>query len=268
MARKKGINKPRHKSKSELLQLWKTARERKRTLKTQSKWLRREHLRGCVAKATTRGDNTAAKEIILKISREAEISMWKRINWTTKDPFAGSLLRVEVEEDGKIVEKTTEPELVSTIFNETDSRFSLASSAPISSSSLAPQLGNLGFTSLGEDITSGNFIPPPDLKEAKATILEEIGELGRQFRDNHVNIEITGSEFSQIWGKAKEKTSSSMEGIHFGHWIAASGSTFLSNLFAKKISLITRTGSPPQRWRNVLMVMIQKTQSNTFKGGR
>jgi hypothetical protein len=81
-----------------------------------------------------RSNNTAAKEIILKISREAEISMWKEINWTTKDPFAGSLLRVEVEEDGKIVEKTTEPELVSTIFNETDSRFSLASSAPISSS--------------------------------------------------------------------------------------------------------------------------------------
>ncbi len=136
MARKKGISKPRHKSKIELLRLRKAARERKRTLKTQSKWLRREHLRECIAKATARGDSSAAKEIKLKLSREADISMWKRINWTTKDPFAGSLLRVEVEEDGKIVEKTTEPELVATIFDETDSRFSLAGSAPISTSSL------------------------------------------------------------------------------------------------------------------------------------
>jgi len=243
----------------ELIQLRRAAKERKEALKPQSKWLRREHLLLQEQKANDSGNVDGAKQIRQKLAREANVSMWRRINWTTQDPHPGALMRVETQKDGITTEFTTEELVVNTIFDETEDRFSLAGLiADISNSSISPDLGYLGFTPLGKSIIEGDFLPPPDISTATAALLSEIGELGKQFADNHINIEISPTEFSSIWSKAKEKTSSSMSGVHFGHYIVAAKSKFMSTVLAKKVSLIARTGSPPQRWRNVLMVMIEK----------
>ncbi len=142
--------------------------------------------------------------------RENCTSMWRSINFTTRDPHPGPLQRVEILQNGTIIEKTTESEMIETIFDETEDRFSAAGIAPISNCSISESLGFLGFTPLGEDITSGNFSPPPDLDDTTSALLEEIGKLGKQFRDNYVDITISPDEFSGIWSKAREKTSSSM----------------------------------------------------------
>jgi hypothetical protein len=105
----------------------------------------------------------------------------------------------------------------------------------------------------------GTFSAPSDLEgTATATLLETIGKIGREHKDDNVNINVTGKDFSTVWSKAKEQVSSSMSKKHFGHYIAASASTLLSLSFAMLISLIAKWGSPPDRWRNVLMVMLEK----------
>lgn len=95
-----------------------------------------------------------------------------------------------------------EPEMVDAIFDETEDRFSVARGAPISNCSITELLGFLVFTTLGEDITLGNFSSPPDLDETTATLLEEIGALGQQFHDNHVDIVVSPEDFSNIWSGA------------------------------------------------------------------
>lgn len=266
MARNRGISQPRRQSKPELIQFRKAAKARKKTLKTQGKWLRREHLRECFARAKARGNEEKCSQIRQRMLRENCTSMWRSINFTTRDPHPGPLQRVEILQNGTIIEKTTESEMIETIFDETEDRFSAAGIAPISNCSISESLGSFGFTQLGEDITSGNFSPPPDLDDTTAALLEEIGKLGKQFRDNYVDITISPDEFSNIWSKAREKTSSSMCGVHFAHYITAAGSKFLSTVFAKKISLIARTGSAPLRWRNVLMVMLEKKMGCALVG--
>ena len=176
-------------------------------------------------------------------------------------------MRVETEKDGITTEFTTEEYVVNTIVDETEDRFSLAGLfADISNSSITADLGYLGFTLLGKSMIEGNFRPPPDISDPSASLLSEIGELGKQFANNHINIEISPDEFSSIWSKAKEKTGSSMSGVHFGHYIVAAKSKFMSTVLAKKVSLIARIGSPPQRWRNVLMVMIEKKMGCALVG--
>ena len=198
-ARNKGIKQPRQQSLEELIHLRQAVKERKEALKPQSKWLRREHLLVQEQKANKSGDIEGAKQIRQKLSREANVAMWRRINWTTQDPHPGAFMCIETVKNGITTEFTTEEYVVDIIFDETEDRFSLAGLiADISNSSITPDLGYLGFTPLGKSIIDRDFLPPPEISDANAALLSEIGELGKQFANNHVNIEISPDEFSRI----------------------------------------------------------------------
>ena len=71
-------------------------------------------------------------------------------------------------------------------------------------------------------------------------------------------ITITPEEFQYFWKRVKERTSSSLSGIHYGHYKAAANSDRISGFLAKKITLISRTGCPPERWSYGLTVMLEK----------
>jgi hypothetical protein len=154
MARKRGVPRPRKTSRADLVQLKKAAKARKKTIKVQGKWLRREHLRECFAQAKARGNEDKCNHIRQRMLRENCTSMWRSINYTTRDPHPGSLQRVEILRNGNIIEISTEDDMVEAIFGETEDRFSIAGGAPISNCSITDSLGMLGFTPLGEDITS------------------------------------------------------------------------------------------------------------------
>ena len=72
---------------------------------------------------------------------------------------------------------------------------------------------------------------------------------------------IEAEEFKYYWRKVREKTSSSISGIHFGHYKSAVYSPSLSNFLARKITLIARCGCPPERWGHGLQVLLEKIAS-------
>ena len=134
----------------------------------------------------------------------------------------------------------------------------MANSAPICQGLLGEQLGYLADTEIAQSILDGRFECGPEIDDATALLLEEIGRLGSMLTNGEVIIEITPEEFQEYWRRAKEATSSSYSGIHFGHYKAAGKSDFLSKFFAKKISLIARCGCPPTRCGVGLTVMLKK----------
>ena len=69
-------------------------------------------------------------------------------------------------------------------------------------------------------------------------------------------------DFRQYWRKAKEKTSSSYSGVHFGHYIGACDSETLSNMHATFLDLVISTGSIVKRWIKGLTVMLEKIRGN------
>lgn len=85
--------------------------------------------------------------------------------------------------------------------------------------------------------------------------------MGTLLTNGEIIIEITTDEFQEYWRVARESTSSSYSGIHFGHYKAAGQSDFLSRFFAKKISLVARCGCPPSWWGVGLTAMLEKVAS-------
>ena len=61
-----------------------------------------------------------------------------------------------------------------------------------------------------------------------------------------------------LYTRVKEGTASSYSGIHYGHYKAAAHSEQLLHLLSQKITLIARTGCPPDRWMYGLIIIIEK----------
>ena len=61
------------------------------------------------------------------------------------------------------------------------------------------------------------FDIPDKIDKATADILKEIGSMGIQLTNGSVSIDINPEEFQQYWKRAREGTSSSLSGVHFGH---------------------------------------------------
>jgi hypothetical protein len=259
-ARRHGISNPRSYTPAQLSQLYKMAKERKESFKSHhAKFLRKQHLRDCKARAEAKKDEQKASDIAGKILREQNKTMWTRIKRVTKPPHAGALMSVQREMDGKIVEFTEEEALIDNILDVIRDRYSGAEDAPISNCSITEDLGKFGFTDLGLKIIAGEFDDPPDdLGESTIRVLQAIGAIGKEHMDDNIDITMTSDQYSGIWGVANERTSSSMSGIHFAHYIATAKSKLLSKGMAKKLSLHAKFGHPAERWLNVLMVMLEK----------
>jgi hypothetical protein len=69
---------------------------------------------------------------------------------------------------------------------------------------------------------------------------------------------ITPVDWSNHWHSAREETSSSISGRHFGHYKAGLQSQYVSYLQALQATLVVQQGIVLERWSNRLLVMLEK----------
>ncbi len=69
---------------------------------------------------------------------------------------------------------------------------------------------------------------------------------------------MTKEDYKTHWKRAKDKTSLSCSGLHFGHYIAGIKSEYISHFHALKATLIYHHGLVLERWAQGLSVMLQK----------
>jgi hypothetical protein len=90
-------------------------------------------------------------------------------------------------------------------------------------------------------------------------ILKEIGKLGIKIVNGDRNeIIITPEDFKRFWKKVNEFTSSSMSGVHYGHYKAAIQDPQSANVLALQLTIITGSRIPPESWSVGLQVMLEK----------
>jgi hypothetical protein len=99
---------------------------------------------------------------------------------------------------------------------------------------------------------------PSDVDDVTTIIIEEIQWLFQTFKGGYSEITLRDNNFCFYWGRFKEKTSSSISGIHAGHYKMAVYSTFVTNFLSWKITLIAKGRCPPDRWGHGLQVMLEK----------
>jgi hypothetical protein len=97
------------------------------------------------------------------------------------------------------------------------------------------------------------------LDPATKLILEEIGKLGVKILNGKGSeIVITPDDFKLFWRKVNELTSSSMSGIHYRHYKAAIQDELISEVLALQLTVVARSGIPPENWSVGLQVMLEK----------
>ncbi len=139
-----------------------------------------------------------------------------------KDPCSPSVLRVQRVVNGEVKEYIIQEDVEQAIQRECEACFLLAHSAPIMKTLLRERLRYLVDEALARSIILGTYDIPSDLDPATKLILEEIGKLGVKIvnGEGH-NIIITPEDFKCFWQKVNKFTSSSMSGVHYGHYKAA-----------------------------------------------
>jgi hypothetical protein len=76
---------------------------------------------------------------------------------------------------------------------------------------------------------------------------------------HRISCEITKEDFQRYWRRIKERTSSSLSGLHYGHYKAAATEDPLSEIHALFTQLAVTGASPLARWEKGLSCMLEKT---------
>jgi hypothetical protein len=124
---------------------------------------------------------------------------------------------------------------------------------------LGERLQYLSNESLARSIILGTYDIPFNLDPATKLILEEIGKQGIKIVNGEENeIIITSDNFKCFWRKANKFTSLSMSGVHYGHFKAAIQDGMSSEVLALQLTVIARSGIPPENWSVGLQVVLEK----------
>jgi hypothetical protein len=124
---------------------------------------------------------------------------------------------------------------------------------------MCSELGLLAVnTEAARAILQGTYTVPTETDEYTREFLNTIQASAP--RDPHLQIscEITKKDFQQYWKKTKECTSSSISGLHYGHYKAASSNDTLSEIHALMTELAVTGASPLARWEMGLSCMLEK----------
>ena len=118
--------------------------------------------------------------------------------------------------------------------------------------------GYNSVTPIAKAILQGTCQYPPDFDEATKEILQECALIRIRVPKNSVTTTITPEDWTNHWRRAREETSSSTSGRHFGHYKAGLQSQYVSYLQALQATLVVKRGIVLERWSNGLSVMLEK----------
>ena len=258
-AERAGILRAAELSRDDLLLQYGYCREQTKQLLAESPWLRRQFLSRKLEDAMLKHDEADAKRTKEMLRREAQSKTWRSIQRVTKPNKAGTVTFVDQKQaDGTTTRHSTKATVEQAIADEILPRFSRASDAPICQGALFGLLGYGANTETAIEILEGRFTPPDGTDGPTLLLLDEIARIWSEMEEGNVNIVVTKDDFQHFWKRMNERTSSSYSKLHIGHYKSAAYSEELSKIHALKLSLISQTGSAPERWARGLSVMLEK----------
>ncbi len=199
-------------------------------------------------------------QILTIIQREKERSFWRRINYSLGKPRGRACFNVQVERKDGDVDKYTKKEALHRAIwdNIHRKQFVLAEDAPLCSGLLRGQFGYCAVSLMAQLILSGTYNYPDEFAHATRDILEECALIRLTIPKDAVSTIITPKQWESHWRRAKEQTSSSISGRHFGHYKAGLRSPYICYLQALYTTLIAKRGIVLDRWAQGLSVMLEK----------
>jgi len=143
-------------------------------------------------------------------------------------------------------------------------RFMTAHGSPFLTDPLAALVGPYGTGPAAKAILQGTFICPPGVDDDTCKYIEALQFPSLAARQTQVSAILRPDDFISHWKKAKERTSSSPSGLHFGHYKAATCEFSLANLHARFTQLVFMTGLSISRYQQGLQVILEKKQETSI----
>jgi hypothetical protein len=163
------------------------------------------------------------------------------------------------DDDGQVTEITDQQEVEQEIWRQIHGkRFYLAEQAPICQGRLRGEFGYLANTRAAEEVLAGTYEAEEEVDVGTQGLFDKIAEIRGKIPKDSVDTLVKHPVWQQRWRKAREKTSSSESGRHFGHYIAASDSELISYCHALLAAIAVKRGYSPSRWERALSCMLEK----------
>jgi hypothetical protein len=198
----------------------------------------------------------AARRMLQQERQRSEARHLKRVLAKVQ---GGAITRIEVLEDGAYVEKMAQAEVEQHTMDMCEARFRLTENTPLRLEPMCSALGPFAIeTDAAQAILQGTYEVPAETDDYTREFLQTIqasAPLNPQLR---LSCEITKEDFQCYWTKPKERTSSSISGLHYGHYKAASKNDMLSEIHALMTKLAVTGASPFARWEMGLSCMLEK----------
>ena len=191
--------------------------------------------------------------------REEIIQQWRIWNAVKGDNKGGAVTAVEVKRSDRTIKYSTREDVEREIMNCLSKRFSLTNNNSSMSSRFTEVVGYMAEKTGAEQILEGR-IPEPLNRDNH--IKEFLEQLRIPLQQIPISAKITICDFKRYWKKAKEKTSSSMSGLHFGHYKCAVDSPLLTAIHTVFLHITINKGIPLKRWSSGLSVMLEKIKGN------
>ena len=144
------------------------------------------------------------------------------------------------------------------IMENNENRFQLMESTPPMNEPLLSNLGFLSDTDATKRILNGTYICPEGVDAYTKNFIASLQITTPIDPADFIPNTVSLQDYQAHWKWSKEHTSSSISGLHFGHWKAAAESNFLSELHALFTDIIVSTSYSPVWWQQGLSVMLEK----------
>ena len=144
------------------------------------------------------------------------------------------------------------------IMENNENRFRLTENTPPMNEPLLSNLGFLSDTDAAKRILNGTYICPEGVDAYTKNFIASLQITAPIDPADFIPNTVSLQDYQVHWKWSKECTSSSISGLHFGHWKAAAESNFLSKLHALFTDIIISTGYSPIQWQQGLLVMLEK----------
>ena len=150
-------------------------------------------------------------------------------------------------EDGKYVEKTDSAAVEQHTMAMCDARFRLTENTPLCQEPMCSELGPpmAVHTRAASAILNGTYSIPMGTDAYTKEFINTLQANAPRDPSSRISCEITKADFQGYWRKIKERTSSSISGLHYGHYKAAATDDPLSEIHALFTELAVTGASPP-----------------------
>jgi len=192
------------------------------------------------------------------VSLEALCDTYHQI-WVIKNASAGkSILAVEFTTPFGTEITTSRVAVEVTLSTSLKTWFTRAHGSPFLKPPLAPLVGNFGTGKAAQEILEDTFNCPLELNKHTCQFIEALKSPLAEARQATVSLVLCPEDFIAHWKHAKEKTSSSPSGLHFGHYKLATYSPAIAHLHARFTQLIFLVGLSISRFQAGLQVILEK----------